>query len=102
MESKHEVRTHRVGSLTAGLVMIAAGVLYMLHSIWNLVSLETIISLWPVILIGPGLEVFLSSFMDKKLVYDKAAVCLLIVMSFFSMAMACAQLCLSRLDGCWH
>lgn len=96
MQSKHEIRTHRVGSLTAGLCMIAFGVLFLLHSFGNLLSLERIFRLWPVILIGLGLELLVSNFLDKKLVYDKAAVFLLILMSFFSMGMACAELCLKH------
>lgn len=99
MQSKHEIRTHRVGSLTAGFSMIAFGVLFLLHGFGSLLTLERIFCFWPVILIGLGLELLASNAMGKKLVYDKGAVFLLILMSFFSMGMAIAEFCLKHAEA---
>lgn len=87
-------RTHRVGSITAGLCMVAFGVLLLMHSLFELVDYSIIFSLWPIILIGLGIELLLSNFWSQKIVYDKAAVVLLIVMMFFSIGMAVADICL--------
>ena len=86
-------RSHRVGSVTAGLSMIGIGVMFFLHLFFDLVDYQMMFSLWPVMLILLGLELLLSNLSNKKIVYDKAAIFLLIVMTFFSMGMAVADLC---------
>lgn len=86
-------RSHRVGSVTAGISMIGIGVMFFLHLFFDLVDYQMMFSLWPVMLILLGLELLLSNLSTKKIVYDKAAIFLLIVMTFFSMGMAVADLC---------
>lgn len=86
-------RSHRVGSVTAGLSMIGIGVMFFLHLFFDLVDYQMMFSLWPVMLILLGLELLLSNLSTKKIVYDKAAIFLLILMTFFSMGMAVADLC---------
>lgn len=87
------LRTHRVGSITTGLSMIAFGVLFILHMFWGFISYEMIFKLWPFLLIGLGIEVLISNATSEKMVYDKAAIFLLIVISFFAMCMAGADMC---------
>lgn len=87
-------RTHRVGSITAGLSMIGYGVLLLLHSLFEMMSYDMIFSLWPLILIGLGLELLVSNFSQRKIVYDKAAVFILIIMTSFAMVMGMADICL--------
>lgn len=96
METKDNVvsyRSHRVGSVTAGLSMVGFGVMFLLHLFCDLVEYQMLFSLWPVILILLGLELLLSNFSSKKIVYDKAAIFLLILMTFFAMGMAVAEEC---------
>ena len=96
METKDNVntyRSHRVGSVTAGLTMIGFGVMFLLHLVFDLVEYQVMFSLWPVMLILLGLELLLSNFSSKKIVYDKAAIFLLILMTFFAMGMAVADEC---------
>lgn len=96
MEMKDNVvtyRSHRVGSVTAGLSMVGFGVMFLLHLFFDLVEYQMLFSLWPVILILLGLELLLSNFSSKKIVYDKAAIFLLILMTFFAMGMAVAEEC---------
>ena len=96
METKDNVttyRSHRVGSVTAGLTMVGYGVMFFLHLFLDLVDYQMMFSLWPVMLILLGLELLISNFSTKKIVYDKAAIFLLIVMTFFAMGMAVADLC---------
>lgn len=94
-EKNHEsYRTHRVGSVTAGLCMIGFGILLLSHSLFDAVSYEMIFSLWPLILVGLGIELLISNFAPQKVIYDKAAVFLMILMTFFSIGMAAADICL--------
>ena len=82
------VRTRRVGSFTAGISMIVFGVLFLLHLMIDTMSYTVIFSLWPMVLIGLGIELFISNFSQRKIVYDKGSVFLLIFMVFFAMMMA--------------
>lgn len=96
METKDNVttyRSHRVGSVTAGLTMVGYGAMFLLHLFFDLVEYQMMFSLWPVMLILLGLELLISNFSTKKIVYDKAAIFLLIVMTFFAMGMAVADEC---------
>lgn len=96
METKDNVttyRSHRVGSVTAGLTMVGYGVMFLLHLFFNAVDYRMMFSLWPVMLILLGLELLLSNFSTKKIVYDKAAIFLLITMTFFTIGMAVADEC---------
>lgn len=87
-------RIHRVGSITAGLSMIVFGSLLFAHSVFGFADYQLIFSFWPMILIGLGIELLLSNFMEKNIVYDKAAVVLMILMVFFAIGMAVADICL--------
>ena len=63
MENKDGfVRTHRVGSITAGVSMIVFGSMFLIHLFAGVMNYTTIFSLWPIILIGLGAELFLSNF----------------------------------------
>lgn len=92
--STQPVKTHRVGSITAGAGMIIFGILFLVHLIFDYMSYTTIFSLWPIILIGLGIELLLSNFLEKKIVYDKASIFLLISMAFFAMIMALVDVCI--------
>lgn len=96
METKDNVttyRSHRVGSITAGLSMVGFGIMFLLHLLFDLVDYRMMFSLWPVMLILLGLELIASNFSTKKVVYDKAAVFLLIIMTFFTIGMAVVDEC---------
>ncbi len=96
METKDNVttyRSHRVGSVTAGLSMVGFGVMFLLHLFFDLIDYQMMFSLWPVMLILLGLELIISNFSTRKVVYDKAAVFLLIIMTFFTIGMAVADEC---------
>lgn len=91
-------RTHRVGSVTTGISMVGFGVLLLLHSLFGMISYSIIFSLWPLILIGLGVELLLSNIWAKKIVYDKAAIFLLIIMTLFVMGMAVADICMQTTE----
>lgn len=87
-------QSHRVGSITAGASMVVFGVLLFMHTVFDTINYETIFSFWPLMLIGLGIELLLSNFLKKKIVYDKAAVFLLITMTLFVITIAVIDICL--------
>ena len=88
------VRTHRVGTFTSGFCMVGFGVLLLLHNLLDIMDYEMIFGLWPLILIGMGIELLLSNVCKSKIVYDKAAVVLLFVMVLLVMVLAGVDVCM--------
>ena len=84
-------RVHRVGSITTGIAMVVFGILCILQNFVAVLDYSVILSLWPLIVIGMGVEILLSSTSNKQFVYDKASVFLLFMMSGFAMCMAIAE-----------
>jgi hypothetical protein len=84
------IKTHRVGTLTLGCMLIVFGVLFVLHIFFSGLSYDIIFRIWPIILIFLGLEILVANFIQKeeKLIYDKTAFALIIVLTFFAMGMA--------------
>ena len=83
-----ENRVHRVGTITTGLSMMLFGILFLLHSFGKMISYEIIFQLWPIMLIGLGIELLLANMIKRKFIYDKGAIILLFVMMFFVIGMA--------------
>ena len=53
-------RTHRVGTVTCGLMFIVYGILFLLHTIMPKFSYGILFDLWPLILISLGVEILVS------------------------------------------
>lgn len=88
-----EYRIHRVGSITCGVVLVAAGILYLLATFWKTIPLELVFHLWPVILILVGLEILLSRVLSgERMQYDKTAIWIMVMMILFSMFLACVDM----------
>lgn len=83
-------KTHKVGTITLGITLITFGVLFLLRIFIPGLSYEIVVKMWPVIFIILGLEILIASFSQKedKLVYDKTAIFLTVVLTFFAMGMA--------------
>ena len=96
------VRTHRVGAFTSGICMVGFGVLLLLHNLLDVMDYETILGLWPLILIGMGIELLLSNVFKNRIVYDKAAIVLLFVMALFVMMLAGADMCMEVSREFWN
>ena len=92
------VRTHRVGAFTSGICMVAFGVMLLLHTLFHLVTYELIFDLWPLILIGMGIELLLSNLLKNRIVYDKASIVLLFVMTLFVLCLAGADVCMEATE----
>ena len=85
------VRTHRVGSITAGGALVIFGAAFMLSMFTDVITYEMIFSLWPLILISLGAEILISNIKSENLKYDKGATVLMILMMIFASCMACAS-----------
>ena len=95
---KQTIQVRRVGSVTFGTVLIAIGMLFLLHLFFPAFNY----CFWPVILILLGLEVLSGSRQksyeiidaegkiveQSKMVYDVPAILLMITLTGFSMCMA--------------
>lgn len=90
-------RVHKIGSITAGLSLIASGMAYMLYELGVISNYETIIKLWPLILIGLGVEMLYFNSKEENINYDKGGIFIMIIMLCFSMIMATANVCLNVL-----
>ena len=83
------VRVHRTGTLTAGLMLIIFGVLFIVHFIFPAVSYIFIFRMWPCILILLGIEILVANFKTgAQFLYDRGAVFIVIFLSVFAMFMA--------------
>ncbi len=97
MEQKQIARTHRVGTVTFGCILIVFGVLFLMKIFIPTLDYATIIRLWPSVFIFLGVEVLISNVKISKLnnmetevnfIYDKTAIFLMICLFFFAVIMA--------------
>lgn len=90
------MRTHRVGTLTFGGMLIVFGILFLLRIFITTITFDIIFKLWPVIFIFLGLEILIANCIQKdgNLIYDKTAFALIILLSFFAMGMAITEFCM--------
>lgn len=84
------MKTHRVGTITLGIMLVLFGILFLVHMVIPMLPYHFIFRLWPVILIVLGGEVLLANAKGEHVtfIYDKGAIFLIIIISFFSMSMA--------------
>jgi len=80
----------RVGTFTAGIVLIMFGVMFLLRTIFPIINFTLILSLWPLILVFLGIEIIVAYIINKEeqMKYDASAIVLIIILSFFAMGMA--------------
>ena len=90
-------KTHRVGTFTLGGMLVTFGALFLLRIFQIGMSYAIIFKLWPIIFIFLGVEILIANFRQKddKLIYDKTALALIIILSFFAMGMAITEICIS-------
>lgn len=92
------LRGRRVGTLTAGIVLVLFGMLFLLRSLFPGLNFAVILSLWPIILIILGIEIILAYAINKEdqMKYDGGAIILVIGLAFFSMVMAGAEFAIAN------
>lgn len=85
-------RTHRVGTVTCGLVLILYGILFLIHMVIPTLNYRLIFDCWPIVLIFLGVEILLGCIgknaEKRNFKYDFGSVLLILVMMFFAMIMA--------------
>ncbi len=94
------LKTHRVGTITLGGLLVTFGVLFLLRLFLVDLSYEIIFRLWPVIFIFLGIEILVANFRQKaeSLLYDKTAFALIIILSFFAMGMSIVDFIMTHID----
>lgn len=92
------LKDRRVGTLTAGVLLIVFGMMFLLQLFVSAITLRLILSLWPVILIFLGVEILLSYFLnpEKGMRYDAGAILIMIMLSLFAMCMAGAEFAINN------
>ncbi len=98
MESSTVIKPRRVGTVSIGISMVTFGVMFLLSSVFGILSYETVFALWPVILIAYGLELLVFSFFKGKLMYDKGAVFIMLLLMVFAAGMAGVDVCFKVAD----
>lgn len=85
-------RTHRVGTVTCGLVLVLYGILFLLRTALPFLDYGMIFEFWPVVLILLGLEILIGCTgkrsEKRNFKYDFSSVLIILIMMGFSMIMA--------------
>lgn len=82
-------KRRRVGTLTGGIVLVVFGVMFLLRLVITNINIFLIASLWPLILVGVGIEIIAACIINKeeKMQYDFSAIILVMILVFFAMGM---------------
>ncbi len=89
MQEKPTTRIHRVGTITFGITLVILGSLCLLRLFFPVLNYELIFHLWPCVFICLGGEVLVCSRRpEERVVYDGAAIFLLVLLILFAMSMA--------------
>ncbi len=72
------LKGRRVGTLTAGIILVVFGVMFLLRLVTANINISLIASLWPIILVILGVEIILAYIINKeeKMKYDFGAIVL--------------------------
>ena len=87
------MRERRIGTITMGVCLVVFGVLFLVHIFGGFLNYELIFHLWPLILIGLGMEILFYTCIasGKAEKYDFAAIIVIFLLTGFSMCMAGAD-----------
>ncbi len=95
---------HRIGTVTFGVTLVAAGLLFLTHMFMPALDYTMIFRLWPCIFIMLGLEIlFAGRKDDAEFKYDTPAILLMCVLMLFAMGMGVAEFFLEHCEAafCW-
>lgn len=81
-------RTHRVGSVTLGLMLVIFGAVFLARIFVPSLSYDAIWHLWPCTLISLGIEVLISTVHAERSRYDGWGILLIFLITIFTMGMA--------------
>ncbi|AUM96108.1 TPA: hypothetical protein LA742_004184 [Clostridium botulinum] len=93
------LKGRRVGTLTAGIILVIFGVIFLLRLVTANINIYLIASLWPIILVLLGIEIIVAYIINKeeKMKYDFGAIVLVIILVFFAMGMGVAEFVINHL-----
>ncbi|AVQ39390.1 hypothetical protein C7M56_12160 [Clostridium botulinum] len=93
------LKGRRVGTLTAGIILVVFGVIFLLRLVTANINIYLIASLWPIILVLLGIEIIVAYIINKeeKMKYDFGAIILVIILVFFAMGMGVAEFVINHL-----
>lgn len=93
------LKGRRVGTLTAGIILVVFGVIFLLRLVTANINIYLIASLWPIILVLLGIEVIVAYIINKeeKMKYDFGAIILVIILVFFATGMGVAEFVITHL-----
>ncbi len=90
-------KIHRIGTITFGVTLVTAGLLFLAHTFWPELDYIMIFRFWPCIFIMLGVEILLGSRKDDaEFKYDVPAIFLMLILIFFAMGMGLAELFLEH------
>lgn len=91
---------NRIGTLTAGIVLIGVGLIFLLRLIYPSINYSVIVSAWPVVLVLLGIEIIVAYVINKDEImkYDFAAIVILIMLSIFAMGMGCMEYVITHIE----
>lgn len=83
------MKTHRVGTITFGCILIVLGVLLIVHLFMPKLTYTAILNYWPVTLILLGIEILVANFRSEKetFTYDGWSIVLMFLILGFTMCM---------------
>ncbi len=83
------MKTHRVGTITFGCILIVLGVLLIVHLFVPKLTYTAILNYWPVTLILLGIEILVANFRSEKetFTYDGWSIVLMFLILGFTMCM---------------
>ncbi len=89
----------RVGTLTAGIILVVFGVMFLLRLTTANINISLIVSFWPIILVLLGIEIIVAYIINKeeKMKYDFSAIILVIILVLFAMGMGIAEFAITHL-----
>jgi len=81
-------------------MLVSFGIIFLLRIFIQTISYGVIFKLWPIIFIFLGMEILIANFNQKedKLVYDKTAFALIIILSFFAMGMSMIEFIMEQVN----
>lgn len=109
MEKGRPTRSHRVGAVTFGVVLILFGVLFLARIFLPELPYQYIFRLWPLMFIFLGIEALVGNHRTAKafsegetvnFVYDKTAIFLTVCLVFFAMVLGALDYAM-QLEG-WY
>ncbi len=93
-------RVRRVGTLSAGIVLVGFGIVFLLRMAVPWLDYGVILSFWPVVLILLGAEMLYAYTFGKSdtVKYDGGAIAVIILLCIFAMCMAGGELIFNTLS----